>query len=367
MSTRLRSRGGRAHVTRQPEQKHGMHAADQVPDLVALVARECVRPRDHDAFAGALLAHMLAGFGVDSLDSGRWEPPAATAARVREDHQQRALLAGLLRLELAACAPVLTEACGAPPIVLKGPAVARRLYSEVGLRPHMDLDLMVPRNRLRDAAAALKRERGFAMVRSERFFAADGEPWPGFTEKFGHELALTREASGRQLLVELHWRMSDDSLGSRLDHAELSGSAEPLPGLPPPSLAPAAADELILLAIHLLHHGSPLVLWCVDVGRARDALHGGEWLSAFERAHELGLSWALHAGLDRAAGVLGSDRRRPEPRPRRGRLGALRVAGLLPGGAGVHIGRMVDMPWRARAEYARRTAQAAWLRARSGP
>ena len=326
-----------------------------------------LRITHHEAFATEALGHNLAGFAVRALDDGRWAPPAAVAEDVRTHHAERSLVTGLLRLELAACAAVLTDVCGVPPIVLKGPAVAARLYPEdPELRPYVDLDVLVPRERLRAAADALNAARGFAFSGGERFFAGDGEPWPGFAEAFGHELAVSRTAAGRTLLVELHWRMSDDPGGAHLDHRTLAPTAAALPGLADGVLAPDAVDQLLLVAVHLMHHARPLVLWCLDVARARDALDEAGWRLAFVRARERGLSWPLHAALDQAAATLrGPDRPRPEPRPSRAHVSPLRVTRALPEGIGVHAGRLAAMPWRSRATYVRRAAQASWLRAAS--
>ena len=330
-----------------------------------MIRGEPVHATDHDAFATAALAHDLAGFACRALDEGRWAPPAGVAERVRTAHAERSLHTALLRLELAACAPALAAAAGAAPIVLKGPAVAARHYREdPELRPHLDLDVLVPRDRLRAAAQGLCAARGFAPARGERFFAAAGEPWPGFAERFGHELVVSRRAAGHTLTIELHWRVGDDAVGARLDHAALTPGAVPLDGLPAGAVAPGAVDELLVLCVHLMHHVAPTVLWCLDVARAADALDEREWREAFARARALGMSWVLHAGLDRSASVLGGGGRpRPEPRPRRASLPALLAGRTLPVGVGVHARRLATMPWRSRATYVGRAAQASWLRA----
>ncbi|HEX8207071.1 MAG TPA: nucleotidyltransferase family protein [Solirubrobacteraceae bacterium] len=339
---------------------------DQAARLVALVRGDEVAPADDDAFADAALFHNLAGFAVRAIEAGRWRPAGEVAARVRETHAERTLVTGLLRLELAACAETLANACGAPPVVVKGPAVAARLYAgDPELRPYVDLDLVVPRERLRAAADALVATRGFSLARGERYFAADGEPWPGFAETFGHELSLVRVAAARTLLVELQWRMSDDPLGSALDHPALLAHASGSALLPAGAVAPDALDELLLLAVHLLHHEEPLVIWCEDIARARDALDDAGWDGAFERARERGLSWPLHEALDRVAAVLGADRERPEAKPRAGAMGALRSTSSLPVGVGVHVGRLATLGWRQRATYVRRAAQASLARART--
>jgi hypothetical protein len=199
--------------------------------------------------------------------------------------------------------------------------------------------------------------RGFALARSERFFAADGEPWPGFAEEFGHELSLQRRAAGRGLLVELHWRLSDDPLGAALAHDRIAPRAVPFgDGL----LAPDGPDTLLVLAVHLLHHERDDVrlIWLLDVGLARDALDDDGWSEAFARAGDAGLGWVLHTALDRAEAAFGGARPRPEPPGRPPRLGPLRVGQRLPGALGIHAGRLAGLGWRGRARYLQRAGQA---------
>jgi hypothetical protein len=328
----------------------------------ALAWRDEVPAGDDAALAEAALAHRLEGYADLAIAGGRWSPPDAVARRVHDARGRAALHGALLRRELAAVAPVLEAVGGTPAIVVKGPALAERAHGDRTLRPYDDVDAVVPRARLRDAAAALV-ERGWAW--SEKPGAvAPGEPLPGWAEAYGHELHVRRAVGAHMIDLELHWRVSDDAAAARLDHAALASRAVRLAALPG-VLVPGPEDELLLVAIHLLHHRVARLMWALDVVLARDALDDAAFAGAFARARELGLSWALHAGLDRAEALLGRPRVRPEPAPRRAPLGALRAAQVLPGRAGEHAGRLAGLSWRERGRYARDVTAATWKRATS--
>jgi hypothetical protein len=78
-----------------------------------------------------------------------------------------------------------------------------------------------------------------------------------------------------------------------------------------------------------------------------------QWRGAFAVADELGLSWALHRGLDYCAHHLGFGRPRPTrpgpPPP----WGPLRAVESLDVRASPHIGRLVSLGWRERPAYLR--------------
>lgn len=336
--------------------------ADQLPRLAALVWREPVPRGDDEALAAAAGAHRLDGYADDAVAHGRWRPSEAVARRVRDARGRSALRATLLRRELASVAPVLAEACGVAPIVVKGPVLAERVHGERTLRAYDDLDVLVPLASLRRAAEALVAE-GWTWSAKPGAVGAAGEPFAGWAEAYGHELHLRRAVGAHMADLELHWRVSDDAAAAALAHERLAASAAPLPALGAAVLAPHPADELLIVALHLLHHRRVRLMWAADVALSRDSLAEADWERAFATARELELSWALHTALDRAESLLGRGRERPEARPRRGRFGALRATQALPGRLGQHTGRLAGLSWRDRGRYAAAIGGATWRRA----
>jgi hypothetical protein len=269
-----------------------------------------------------------------------------------------ALHATLLRRELGPAAEVLREATGVPPVVLKGPVVADRLYGAPGLRAYGDIDLLVPRSSLGPGVSAL-RDAGWEPAREGRTYAALGEPFPGFAEDYGHHHSLVWRSGSAEVPLEVHWRIGGDRVSEVLDHERLSVRAVALPELGAHVVAPAPVEELLVLAIHLLNHGrTARLIWHVDLALASQALSQSEWEEAFTEANDLGLGWVLHRGLDRVAETTGVARTRPGPCPPPPTWGLIRAADALPFWLAEHVGRTAPLNWRGRAQYVGRIASA---------
>lgn len=287
-------------------------------------------------------AHLLAAVERRELSLPQKEREALGLARARQ-----ALHGRLLRLELVTVAPVLDEACGTPPLLIKGAAVAQ-LRPDPRWRPFVDLDLVVPRAALGAATVALERlgyERG-------------PEPWPGYGECHGHEVALSRRVGRRRLLAELHWRISDDRAADALDHGRLASGAVPLDPGDRSVLVPAGPAHLLVLALHLLHEPAKRLLWIEDIALMARALSEPEWRAAFDLAEELGLGWVLHRGLDYAARYLGLARTRPSAPPRLPRWGPLRAGERLEGWIAFQAGRVPVAGWQRSDGYLRSAVRA---------
>jgi hypothetical protein len=138
---------------------------------------------------------------------------------------------------------------GVRPLVLKGPALAHRIYADALTRPCTDVDLWVPRSELRAAEDALL---GMSLrpVRQPQH-----EP---------SELLHADEWVGPQGMVELHFiavsafgrAVGPDETFARAGDFELQGRQ--LRVLHP-------ADELVYLAIHASHHMLQRLTWLLDL------------------------------------------------------------------------------------------------------
>jgi hypothetical protein len=129
---------------------------------------------------------------------------------------------------------------GIEALILKGADVRHRLYDDPAVRPMTDLDLLIPRSKLREAEKILVQLNYLPLP----------EPRPGFVERFENEITFL-PAPGKCLTVDLHF---DElwSLGPvyRLPYARLAAKAQTLNlgGLEVKVLAPAHA--LIHLSLH---------------------------------------------------------------------------------------------------------------------
>jgi hypothetical protein len=134
-----------------------------------------------------------------------------------------------------------------------------------------------------------------------------------------------------------------------LDHARLSAGAVRADGL----LAPAPAEQLVVLAVHMVGHLDRRLLMVQDIALLVRTLDDAEFNRTFALAHELELDWELHLALDAAQGHAGLGRERPGPPPRRPRLGPLALAGYsMPRAVHDHAGRLAGLPVRGWPGYA---------------
>jgi Uncharacterised nucleotidyltransferase len=311
--------------------------APQLPALCALLADGTPLPHD-DAVTLAAAYHRLGGYAT----------AADPQSPLRAEHLRAAMAAALVRREAPSIVSIVAAATGAEPVILKGPPVAA-LHAEPSLRHSGDLDVLVPREAFRAAAAALEAE-GFAPAAVSRGADAIGEPWDGFAEDFGHDLLLTRPVGAHALGVELHWRVGGDPRTQGLDHALLSRGAERIDGL----AAPGPAEQLLVLAVHMVGHRDRRLLMAQDIALLVPRLDDDAWDRAFALARDLQLDWELHLALDACARHLGAARERPGPPPQRPPLGPLRLAGTrAPRLVHDHVGRLAGLPRRAWAGYAR--------------
>lgn len=325
---------------------------DQVPALAAIVAGEqgsggtatAIDPAraDPERLTSAALHHNLAAYAAAAVESGAVSLAPELVRTIASSGALRALQSRRLRRALSEVAPALEAACGARPVLIKGPAIAERLYAEPRLRPFADLDLLVPHERLA-AAAVAARDFGYETVEEFR---------PGFGERHGHDVKVRRSGT-YPIDVSIHWRVGDDPVGVALDHRRLSIGAEPLDPAEPSFVVPARPEELVCLAVHFLSDRNKRLIWLNDIALASRACSAAEWERAFALADELGAGWILARALDYAARHLGFERERPRPAGPAPAFGPLRAVEELDARASTHMGRLAALRWRERPGYLR--------------
>jgi hypothetical protein len=319
--------------------------AEEVPRLAALIAGDAVElTGDEDRFVQAAVFHGMAAYLVAAVDQERIRLRPDPRHRVIARQATVAAADARLRRELAEILPVLERVTAAPALLLKGAAVADRFYPQARLRPFRDLDLMVPRARLNDAVRALEMSFGYHRL---------AEPWPGYGDRHGHHVAQARGAGGGALVVELHWRLSDDPAAHRIDHGWLLARSESLTLGPVSARVPNVESQLLLLAVHLLHEDEKRLAWINDIGLVARAAGDRHWGAAFEQAEELGLGWVLHRALDYAAVHLGLDRPRPNQAGPPPAWGPLRANERCEGWLALQVGQLSLGGWTRQDGYLR--------------
>jgi hypothetical protein len=197
----------------------------------------------------------------------------------RRDELDRAAIAALAAFKSA----------GAEALLLKGPALARRLYDQGEVRGYSDIDLLVPPRDLASVRDALT-ELGYK--KAEEVFGIDdvggvqhGEIWARAGEQ------------GGPLCIDLHWRLSRCEAPGEVVWEVLAqgrGSIE----LAGEKAAVLGDDGLALhLALHAAQHGPEDTKAIGDLARGLERWPPEVWLSAARLAEKLQGVPAFAAGL----------------------------------------------------------------------
>ncbi len=201
----------------------------------------------------------------------------------KEYEVRRGQAALLLPIALSTAVEPLTRA-GLEPVVLKGPAVARR-YPDPGLRPMDDLDILLPPVQHKGAVKALE-EAGWVLssgpARHDYDTVLQHPAVPHFPLELHHDLESWRERAHELTAIDL-WRarVPLDCMGTRAF------------GLP-------VEEELIALAAHAAkpYHHFERLIWSVDLAVIIGAAGPGlDWERVAERARQVGCTTMVAVGM----------------------------------------------------------------------
>jgi len=238
-----------------------------------------------DAHALApLLARSLAGL----------ELPLEVAAALHATHQEHVRSNLALAAELGRLAGALRRA-SVFVVAYKGPALAQRLYGDVGLRSFSDLDLLVDPVQ-RERAAEVLLAAGYARFRpiADRARQSAGDCEEQFLSHDG------------RFFLDLHWEIAQPyySFGSlpegwkaRVHHLSFAGEAVPTFG---------DGDNLLVLAVHGGKHRWERLSWLADTAAAIDA-GGFDWDAVLLAATEMRARYHLLLAATLAHSVFGVD------------------------------------------------------------
>ena len=232
-----------------------------------------------------------------------------------------------------------------PMLLLKGPAIATRLYPDEA-RPYDDSDVLVPEGCLTPAGDAL-RALGFRLAI---------EPADDLVASWQqHSQTWTRDTD--VVCVELHWTLTHVRAPPERAWDVLSRNAETtrVCGVDVPTAAPAQLAAIV--ALHVAAHGSITPRPVQDLERALAHFFREVWTQAAGIAEELDASAAFATGLRalepgrRLADDLGLGSGRPlhvaltaEHVPARARLGATLIDEVARASGPRSKGQLV---WRA--------------------
>ena len=177
-----------------------------------------------------------------------------------------------------------------PSIVYKGPVLAGTLYENLGLRPFVDLDLLVPEssigkarelllaNGYRLGGRSLTSLQDAAWIRTEKDYPLIG--------------------NDDQLTVELHWRFSRKSFHFPLEAEPIWQRLRTIPLAGRTIQTLSSEDSFLFLCTH--HggkHGFERLIWLYDIARTIELEDGLDWDQGVETARKLGVSRSLFLSL----------------------------------------------------------------------
>lgn len=270
---------------------------ESLDEARALAARSCL---DRDVLLktarqgglSPLLYHRAAG--LDLVSPG-------VQAELEQDYYQT-VRANILLFEALQEALHQLKACGVPVIVLKGGALALTVYANMGLRPMVDVDLLVPPESVGRALrglAALGYEGGPPLESAADF---------DVSEIHSNQLLLRRrDGAARGSYLEIHWQLFWFPYYRQVVPADwFWQTRQPL------TVGTAEADmlgpegQLLHLCAHLIHHhgtrGPFRPLWLYDVA-AVIGHYGGQidWDELLARAKACRLVLPLQRVLTRVS------------------------------------------------------------------
>jgi len=218
--------------------------------------------------------------------------PSPTAGELQREYYATAAL-NLRRYHALTFAVQVLERAGIDVIILKGAHLARFVYGDLGVRPMSDVDILVRRQDVEPAFAALSAA-GYRTA----------TPFHMESELAGTKhLPPLENVSGAAM--EVHWRVSMPNDPWRIDPCCLWERAAPasLDGRPVQVLSPE--DLLLHLCMHAAkHHFSAGLLWLCDV---QQVVTGGvRWDAVASRALEFAAERPTALTLTLARDLLGA-------------------------------------------------------------
>jgi hypothetical protein len=270
------------------------------PGLEGGLGRAVREIRDWDSVLSLATRHRVAAYLSRSARCFGLPIPRETASTL----QRVLLLNAANRLRLESELARVVDACFAASVrtlVLKGPGLARTIYTGRDLRPYSDIDLTISEG---DEAAALSAFEALGYV--EEAYEAEVARQAHVSHDHGHASfhRMFRSADGA-VLVELH--LDPLQLGMRpTREAERWQRAQPLPGVPG-ALMLGWEDQVVQLSVHAHKHGWDRLIWLKDVDLLLRA-HGGslDWEIVRQTAHAEGVSASVWYTLRLVRTLLGT-------------------------------------------------------------
>ena len=262
----------------------GEHLGD---DALGVLDDEEIRAR----FIDYANVHGVLGLALATLQRTRPHPGAAGAVFRERLHgcRRRAAAMELGRDRVLA----VLRAAGLEPVALKGAALQTTVYREPAERDLGDIDLLLPRDQIDRAVAALERQ-GFLVPGTE-------EAEAGYREHHFH----VRVQRPDGFIVELHWELTRVIEPFHLDPAAYLAESVQVPGAPQLRI-PRPELALLHIVTEMLRDGLDRLTRLVDVDRIVAAAPAMDWKYLESAARDARLLPSLALALEMSRDMLGT-------------------------------------------------------------
>ena len=266
-------------------------SADDIASIRSLVSS-----LNWDMFYKIARRHSLLPLAYQRLkETAGADIPADQLQKLKLAYEQNAARNLILTNELVQITQALDEN-GIQSIAYKGPALAVLAYGDTALRRFVDLDLMVRRENVQQAAEVLA-TRGYHAAKS---LTSDQEALLLQTQ---HNLQFVSDS---RVVVELHWQVSSHLFASSVTAEELWNNLETVrvSGFPVKSFS--TEDLLFSLCVHGSRHLWERLAWIADVAHLLQVRPEIDWSALVSRAQMANAERMFLLGLYLASDLLHS-------------------------------------------------------------
>lgn len=287
-----RHRGGEGSVGAVVTNKPGLAEWQALVQLTGPAPTLGPAPLDWDYLIDLALRHKVLLLLQHGLAAHcPQDMPAAAKSRLRRLALQRAAHALAGAREIVRVSEILARA-EVPATVIKGAPLSQQIHGDVARRDPGDIDLIVPKSRVRAAALALEADG----------FEADYGALVHVPRQLERVLTGTNQLAylhkPRLVAVELHWRWQkidgmmplDPSRVWADDRVRLGGHDVAVPD---------PVEHFVYLCAHGAGHGWHRLKWLNDIRwilHAPDMING-DWAAVAERARALKMQSAVGAAV----------------------------------------------------------------------
>lgn len=223
--------------------------------------------------------------------------PAEALTRLRNIYSSQVQFILYLTGELVSLVKDFS-AMGIPALPYKGPVLATQIYGNLALRPFIDLDILVPVDKISPAKKLLL-DRGYRISWPE-FPLSDAQEKAHIRSKYNYQFFQ----SDRDITLELHWGVMPRyfSFPSSPEWLWQDLHAIPLAGTP---ISAFPIEKLLLiLCVHGGNHLWDRVGWTCDISELISHHVDLNWDTVFKDASRFGVQRLLLSGLRLAHDLL---------------------------------------------------------------